>query len=428
MLEIKIIRENPEIVKKDLQKRGDSEKLGWLDEVLKLDNEWRKLKGEADELRSKRNALSMEINKLKKEKKDADKIIREAQEIPKKIEQIEKEVAEREDKIKYYLMRLPNILHESVPKGKDSEDNVTVKTFGKKPAFKFELKSHADLAEQNEWVDLERAAKISGARWYFLKGDLALLEMAITKYAIDFMNKKGYTIVIPPFMINRKAYEGVTSLADFEEMLYKIEGEDLYLIATSEHPLTSMWMDEVLDETKLPIKMAGFSTNFRKEAGSHGKDTKGIFRVHQFNKIEQIIICKPEDSWKFHEELRKNAEELFESLGFHFRTISICTGDIGIVAAKKYDVEVWMPVQNTFREVVSCSNCTTYQANRLNIKYKAKDGNRLVHTLNSTCVATSRALVAFLENFQQKDGTIKMPDVLIPYMNGKKLIGKKEGK
>jgi seryl-tRNA synthetase len=426
MLEIKFIREHPELVRADLKKRDDPEKLRWVDEVLKLDNEWRKIKGEADALRSKRNTLSMEINKLKKEKKDANKIIKEAQDIPKKIEQLEKEVAEKEEKIKYYLMRMPNILHESVPVGTDESGNVVVKTIGKKPKFDFALKSHTDLAEQNNWVDLERAAKISGARWYFLKGDLVLLEMAIIKYAIEFMSKRGYTIVVPPYAISRKAYEGVTSLADFEDVLYKIEGENLYMIATSEHPLTSMWMDEVIDEDKLPIKMAGFSACFRKEAGSHGKDTKGIFRVHQFNKVEQIIICRPEDSWKFHEELRKNIEDFFESLGLHLRTVNICTGDIGIVAAKKYDPEVWMPVQNTYREVGSCSNCTSYQAVRLNIKYKAKEGNKYVHTLNSTCVATSRALVAILENFQQKDGTVKIPDVLVQYMGGKKFIGTKK--
>lgn len=425
MLEIKFIRENPEAVKKDLKKRNDPEKLKWLDEVLKLDEEWRKLKGQADELRSRRNSLSMEINKLKKEKKDASKIIKEAQEIPKTIEKLDKEISEKEEKIKYYLMRLPNILHDSVPVGKDENDNITVKTSGKKPKFAFEPKSHMEICEKNSWVDLERAAKISGARWYFLKGELALLEMALSRYAIDFMIKKGYNPVIPPHMMSRKAYEGVTSLADFEEMLYKIENEDLYMIATSEHPLTAMWMDEIIEENCLPAKMAGFSTNFRKEAGAHGKDTKGIFRVHQFNKVEQIVICRPEDSWKVHEELRKNIEEFFESLGLHFRTVNICTGDIGIVAAKKYDVEAWMPVQGAFREMGSCSNCTGYQATRLNIKYKSKEGNKYVHTLNSTCVATSRALVAIIENFQQKDGSVKIPDLLVPYMGGIKIIGKK---
>lgn len=424
MLETKFIVDNPDIVKKDLKKRNDLEKAKWVDEIVSLDGKWRKIKSEVDSLRAERNKISMQINELKKAKKDASAQIKKASDLPKEIAEKEAEMSKLEEKIRYYRMRLPNILHESVPVGKDDSENVQVKLFGKKPKFTFELKSHVDLIEQNDWADLERAAKISGARWYFLKGNLALLEMAITKYAVDFMTKKGYTITIPPHMISRKAYEGVTSLADFEEMLYKIEGEDLYMIATSEHPLTAMWMDEVLEEKNLPIKMAGYSTNFRKEAGSHGKDTKGIFRVHQFNKIEQIVICKQEDSWKFHEELRKNIEEFFDSLGLHFRTVNICTGDIGIVAAKKYDVEAWMPVQNAFREMGSCSNCTSYQSVRLNMKYKSKDGNKYAHTLNSTCVATSRALVAILENYQNKDGSVTVPKVLIPYMNGLKVIKK----
>lgn len=423
MLEIKFIRENPEIVKKDLQKRGDKEKFAWVDRILELDEEWRTLKGQADDMRSRRNKLSLEINKIMKEKGDASAIIKEAKDIPPKIEAIDKKVEDIQTKVKEYLMRLPNILHESVPQGKDDEENVEVETFGEKPTFGFEPRSHVDIIEEKGFVDLERASKISGSRWYFLKGDLAILEMALTRYAIDFMGKKGYTLVVPPHMINRKAYEGVTSLDDFEEVIYKIENEDLYMIATSEHPLTAMYMDEILDEKQLPIKLIGFSTNFRKEVGSHGKDTKGIFRVHQFNKVEQIIISNQEDSWKLHEELIKNAEEFFKSLGLHFRKVNICTGDIGIVAAKKYDLEVWMPVQQKYREVVSCSNCTAYQSVRLNMRYPTKEGNRYCHTLNSTCVATSRALVAIIENFQEKDRKIKIPDVLVPYMNGKKYLG-----
>ncbi|MEM4336585.1 MAG: serine--tRNA ligase [Candidatus Woesearchaeota archaeon] len=422
MLEKSFIIKNPEIVKKDLIKRGDTEKIKWVDELIVLDKEWKKLKRELDNLRSDKNKVSLEINRLKKEKKDASQQIKRASELPKKISEKENDIIKIEEKMKYYLMRIPNILHDSVPVGKNEDDNQVIKIFGKKPIFNFELKSHVELIEKNNWADLERAAKISGARWYFLKGELALLEMAITRYAIDFMMKKGYSFVVPPYMMCKKAYEGVTSLADFEDMLYKIEGEDLYMIATSEHPLTAMWMGEVLEEKSLPIKMAGYSTNFRKEAGAHGKDTKGIFRVHQFNKIEQIIICKQEDSWKFHEELRKNIEEFFESLGIHFRTVNICTGDIGVVAAKKYDIEAWMPVQNKFREMGSCSNCTSYQSVRLNIKYRTKDGNKYVHTLNSTCVATSRALVAIIENFQNKDGSVNIPEVLVPYMNGKRTI------
>lgn len=424
MLSIKFIRENPDVIKKDLAKRDDKEKEKWVDEILKLDEESRKVKYEIDNLRSLRNKVSEEINQLKKQGKDASAKIKEAAEIPKKISEKEKKYQQIEEKIRFYQMRIPNILHESVPYGKDETENEVVKTFGKKPVFSFTPMSHVDIIEKQGWADLERAAKISGARWYFLTGDLALLENAIARYGIDFMMKKNYTLVLPPFMMNRKSYEGVTSLADFEDMLYKIDGEDLYLIATSEHPLTARYMDEILEEKDLPIKNIGTSWCFRKEAGAHGKDQKGIFRVHQFQKIEQIIICKPEDSWHFHEEMINNAIEFFSTLGLHFRQVNICTGDIGIVAAKKYDLEVWMPVQNTFREVVSCSNCTSYQAVRLNIKYRAKEGNQYVHTLNSTCVATSRALVAILENFQNKDGTINIPDVLIPYMNGKRKIGR----
>lgn len=418
MLDIKIIRNNPEIVRKDLQKRKDEAKLELLDLTIKLDKEWLKAKKEIDDLRKERNTISLKISETKKKGSDVSKLLKEAAGIPKKISEKEERVTFLETEIKANLYALPNILHGSVPYGSSGEYNVTLKTWGKKPEFKFPLKSHADLVVDLDIADLERAAKISGARFWFLKNQGALLDLALQRYAVDFMMKKGYQLVIPPYMIQRKPYEGVTSMGDFAEMLYKIEGEDEYLIATSEHPLTSMWMDEVLEEKYLPIKMIGISPCFRKEAGAHGKDMKGIFRGHQFHKVEQIFICKPEDSWKYHEEMLKNAAELFESMGFHFRQVNICTGDIGIVAAKKYDLEAWMPVQNAFREVVSCSNCTEYQSRRLNIKYRTSEGNKFVHTLNSTVVATSRAMVGILENFQTKDGTIKIPKVLQSYMNG----------
>ncbi|HKZ40529.1 MAG TPA: serine--tRNA ligase, partial [Candidatus Hodarchaeales archaeon] len=340
----------------------------WIDDLLKTDKEWRDLKGKADTLRHRRNTISLEINKLKKEGKEASKVMSEAAEIPKKIEQTEKKIGELQQKNKDRLLRIPNLLHTSVPIGKDETENQLVRLIGKKPKHTFTLKSHVDILKELDLAELERATKIAGARWYFLKGDLAILEMALARYGIDFMRKKGYELVVPPYMMNRAAYEGVTSLADFEEVLYKIDGEDLYLIATSEHPLTAQFMNEILPEEQLPINLVGYSTNFRKEAGAHGKDTKGIFRVHQFNKVEQIILCKPEESWHMHEELLKNIEEFFASLGLHCRTVNICTGDIGTVAAKKYDVEVWMPVQNTYREVGSCSNCTNYQAVRLHIR------------------------------------------------------------
>lgn len=416
MLDIDFIRQQPEIIREDLKKRQDKEKLEWIEDLLTKDKQWREFKQKADQLRHRRNLISQEINTAKKQKKDITTLLKEVKDIPRKIQELETDMQKLQEKIKFYLMRIPNILHNTVPVGKDDSENKLVRLIGKKPNFKFQLKSHVDLIEQLDLVELERAAKISGARWYFLKNELALLDLALMRYAIDFMVKRKFKLLIPPFMINRKSYEGVTSLGDFEDTLYKTEGEDLYAIATSEHPLTAQYMDEVLKEEDLPIKLVGYSSCFRKEAGAHGKDTKGIFRVHQFNKVEQIVICEPEQSWHIHEELIKTAEQFFKSLGIHCRTVNICTGDIGIVAAKKYDLEAWMPAQNTYREVVSCSNCTTYQATRLNIKYTNKNGEKKhVHTLNSTCVADTRALVAILENFQQKDGSIKIPKVLHKY-------------
>ncbi|MBT5272852.1 serine--tRNA ligase [Candidatus Woesearchaeota archaeon] len=431
MIDIKLIRENPEIVKNDLRKRKDSDKLKWVDQLVKKDKDWRSLQFKVQDLKKEKNQQSIEVGKAKKAKneKKAAEHLKKIPTIDKKIEKIEFEQQKLRDDINHYLMRLPNILHESVPQGDSDEENQTAEHHGSKPNFNFKPKSHVDLLEELGIADLERAAKIAGSRFYFLKGDLALLELALQKYGVDFMIKKSYTLISPPFMMNRKAYEGVTDLGDFEDVMYKVEGEDLYLIATSEHPLTAQFMNEILEEKDMPIKLAGNSTCFRKEAGSHGKDTKGIFRVHQFNKIEQVIVCSPEQSWKLHEELLKNAKEFFESLGLHFRIMNICTGDIGTVAAKKYDIEAWMPAQETYREVVSCSNCTDYQARRLKIRYRGKDkaGKEtkiIPHTLNSTLVATGRALVAILENYQDKEGNIKIPKVLQPYMNNQKVIKK----
>lgn len=375
-----------------------------------------------DDLRHMRNKLSLEISQAKKEKKDIAPLLKQAADIPRMIAEKEARQNDAWKHIEEKLMALPNILHQSVPFGTDDEHNKTEALFGKKPKFTFPVKSHVDLLELHQFADFARAAKLSGARFWFLKGSLALLELALQRYAVDFMVKRGFTLIQPPFMMNRKAYEGVIALDDFEEMMYKIEKEDLYLIATSEHPLTSMFMDEIVEERELPLKLAGVSSCFRKEAGAHGKDMKGIFRGHQFNKVEQIIICRPEDSWKLHEELIRNAENFWKSLGLHFRRVNICSGTIGSIAAKKYDLECWMPAQNAYREVVSCSNCTDYQARRLRIRYRTNDGNKTVHTLNSTVVATSRALVAILENYQQKDGSIAIPKALQPYMNGLKNI------
>ncbi len=424
MLDINYVRQYPDVVRENLRKRQVPEYLVYLDSVLKNDELWRGLKSKVDQARARRNKISMEINEAKKSGKDASKFIKEAAEIPKIIAEAEKQLAELQDKIKVCLYKVPNLMHDSVPYGKDDSENKVVKTVGKKPIQKFTPLSHVDLMQKHGWADLERAAKLSGARWYFLKGDLAVLELALIQYAMDFMRKKGFTPVIPPFMMSRKAYEGVVSLEDFENVMYKVEGEDLYAIATSEHPLTAMYMDEVLDASALPIKLAGLSTNFRKEAGAHGKDQKGIFRVHQFSKVEQVVFCRPEESWHFHEELLTNSVEFFDSLGLHFRVVNVCTGDLGIIAAKKYDVEAWYPVQNAFREIVSCSNCTAYQSVRSNIRFQHDQERHFVHTLNSTCVATTRALVAILENFQNADGSVDVPKVLQPYA-GFKVMGKK---
>jgi seryl-tRNA synthetase len=305
---------------------------------------------------------------------------------------------------------------------------VQIKTWGEIPQFTFPLKNHLDLANQLDLIDMERAGKISGSRFFFLKNQLALLDLALMNFAMQELSNRGFVAIEPPFMINRAAYEGVTSLGDFVDVLYKIEGEDLYMIATSEHPMASMFMGEVMLEKDMPLKLAGLSTCFRKEAGAHGKDTRGIFRTHQFNKIEQFIFCKPEDSVRMHEELLANAESLLQKLELPYRVVNVCTGDIGTVAAKKYDIEAWMPAQNGYREVVSCSNCTDYQARRLGIKYREKEGappKGFLHTLNSTAIATGRTIVALLENNQNEDGSINVPKALRKYMGDVEKIDKK---
>lgn len=425
MQSLKLIRDHVEVVLADLKKRNDTERIALVHKIQELDKAYLDLLKEVEHLRFKRNTISKEIAVIKKAGKDATALLAEAATIPQKIQEYEIEQDHLKKKIDYDLMRLPNLLHESVPVGKDETENEVIALVGKKPSYTFPLKSHVDLLQELNLADLERAAKIAGARFWFLKNEAALLDFALQNYALDFLFKKGFSVVQPPFMMHKAAYEGVTDLKDFEDVMYKIEHEDLYLIATSEHPLTAMYMNEILEPSQLPLKFAGISTNFRKEAGAHGKDQKGIFRGHQFNKIEQVVFCHPDDSWKLHEELLANAKEFFSSLGLHFRVINICTGDIGTVAAKKYDIEVWFPVQEAYREVVSCSNCTEYQARRLKIRYRSKDGTEFLHTLNSTCVATSRAVVAILEQYQQRDGSIKIPPVLLPYMHGIKEIHKK---
>ena len=421
MLDIKLIRENPDFVRKNLMKRGEPDSLRMLDELIRYDKKWRQLLTRLNKLRHERKLLTTDIASLKKKGRSVSAKISKAKTKDTEITALEKKVNECEEKTRYYLMRIPNLLHESVPIGKDEYDNVPVRMWGEKPKFSFPVKDHIDLGLGLDIMDIERAGKVAGARFFYLKREGVLLDMALINFAIEEMVKKGFTPVEPPFLMRRKPYEGVVALSDFEDDLYKIEDEDLYLIATSEHPMAAMFMNEVLRAEDLPLKLVGVSVNFRKEAGAHGRDTRGIFRVHQFNKVEQFVFCTPEDSWEVHEELIRNAEELVQKLGLPFRVVNDCTGDIGKVAAKKYDLEAWMPAQEGYREIVSCSNCTDYQARRLNIRYREKEGappKGFVHTLNSTAIATGRTIVAILENYQQEDGSVTVPEVLRKHLSG----------
>ena len=415
-----MIREHPEVVRNNLEKRGDAEKLRMLNDLIRYDREWRELLTRVNDLRHSRRLVTEEIAGLKKAGKDTSKKVEEAKDIPQEIQKLEAQVEESKEKVNNILLRLPNILHESVPVGKDESANEIVRVVGKPPKFDFEPKNHLQIVENLGLIDAERAAKVAGHGFNYLKGALALLDFAISAYAIDLLIKRDYQIVEPPFMMHKKPYIGATDLETFEDQLYKIDGEDLYIIATAEHPLAAMFMDEVIEQKDLPIKLVGYSTNFRKEVGAHGKYTKGLFRMHQFNKVEQFVFCLPEDSWKYHEEVQKNSEDLYKGLGLHFRTVNICTVDIGNLAAKRYDIEVWM-ADGVFRESGSNSNCTDYQARRLNIKYREKEGMApagLVHTINNTALATSRTMMAILEQYQKKDGTVLVPKVLQPYMHG----------
>jgi seryl-tRNA synthetase len=424
MLDPKLARETPEVIRRDLEKRNAADKLELLERVIAKDAEWRRLTEEVNALRRERNEIARKISEAKKAKSDASALMARASDIPKKIESDGARLAELRCEIDAGLMRLPNILHESVPVGKDDTENVEVRRWGVPKVPAFELKPHGELAECLGGADFDRARKVAGAGFVYKLGDVALLDQALLRYGIDYLVGRGYTLVEPPMMMHRAPYEGVVDLSDFESVMYKIENEDLYLIATSEHPMGAMFMDEILDEDRFPMKLCGVSPCFRREIGAHGLDTKGLFRVHQFNKIEQFVFCKPEDSWRLHEELLANAEALFRGLGIPYHVVNVCTGDIGTVAAKKYDIEAWSPRQQKYIEVVSCSNCTDYQARRLKIRAGkvGGEGKRVPHTLNSTAIATSRALVVILENYQNEDGSVTVPEVLRKYMGGKELI------
>ncbi|MCX6802384.1 MAG: serine--tRNA ligase [Candidatus Diapherotrites archaeon] len=422
MLELSFVREHAPEARKNLARRGNPQYLEMFDELVEKDRRWRELKAEEERLRGERNKLSAEVNALKREGKPVEKVLEKAKFIPRKVKEMEAEADACREKVEFLLARIPNILHESVPEGKDESENAEVRRWGepKKPAFA--LKHHGELAQSKGLADFSKAVDVSGAGFYYLKGNLALLDLALQRFAVEALAKKGYITIIPPLMLRRKPYEGVTDLADFENVMYKIEGDDLFLIATSEHPIAAMHMDEILEEKNLPLKYCGISPCFRREIGKHSIDERGLFRVHQFSKVEQFIFCKPEDSWKFHEELLKNAEELIQALGIPYRVLNVCTGDIGTVAAKKYDIEAWSPREGKYFEIVSCSNCASYQAARLKIRCRKGQDKELVHTLNSTALATSRIIRAILENFQNEDGSIEVPKVLQPYMGGLKKL------
>ncbi len=422
MLDIKMFRDHADVVRADHDKRGIPHDN--IDEVIRLDEAWKKSRYDADQLRRQRNEAARGIAEAKKtgNNEEAEKILAQVATLGAQIDELGVEsdnLIKNRDSLR---MKIPNILHDSVPTGEDEGGNTQHSKHGTKQKYSFTPKTHNELVDMNNWVDLPRAAKIAGSRFYFLKGDLARMELALQQYAIDFLTSREYTLVQPPVMMNRKAYEGVTDLGDFETVMYNVQPEGFYTIATSEHPLTAMFMDEVIEPSMLPLRMVGVSPCFRREVGAHGQSDKGIWRVHQFTKVEQIIISKPDDSWELHEELLTNCVELWNSLDLHYEIVNICTGDMGTVAAKKYDLEAWLPGVEDYKEVVSCSNCTDYQANRLRMRYRTADGNEAVHTLNSTAVATSRALVAIIEQNQMEDGLVQIPSVLQPYMQGQKIL------
>lgn len=407
--------------------------------AVELDREIRKLGKELDELRHKRNLINKQIPRSSGEERE--RLISEARSLSRLIGEKEDTYNSMRMELDDILLSIPNILHPDVPIGRDETDNKPIRYWGRPRVMKkhldnflretggfdidyevvdYEIVGHADYGDMTHLTDTARAAKVAGSRFYYMLGDLVYLQMALINYAIDYLTGKGYVPVYPPPLMNRRAYMGVTSLSDFEDAIYKLEEEDLYLIATSEHPMAAMYMNEVLETGELPIKLMGFSPCFRKEAGAHGKDTKGIFRVHNFDKIEQFIFCHPDESWDYHEEIIRNAEELFKGLEIPYRIVDICTGDIGSVAARKYDLEAWMPAQGKFREMVSASNCTDWQSYRLNIRFAPRRGHPTegyVHTLNSTGLAVQRTITAIIENHQDEEGRVHIPKVLRKYLS-----------
>src|SRR3989344_654313 len=423
MIDIKDLRENPKNYKENNKKKGKDEKL--VDVVLKLDENWRKVKYELDNLRKERNKVSEGINQAKKDKNEklAKEMIKKAKEIPERLKELEGKEGELFEELQSSLRKIPNLMYKDVPVGKNDAENKVKKKIGKISKFSFPVKNHVEIAEGLGVVDFDASTDVAGNGFYYLKGDLALLDRALINFTIDFMLKKGYVYVEQALMISKKVAAAAGDLSAFENALYKIEGEDLFMIPTAEHAILGMLSGKTIKEEELPLKFFGYSMSFRKEIGSHGINEKGLWRTHQFNKVEQFIFCKPEDSWKYYNELDKNAQEIMSKLKLPYRVVEICSGDLGDWKSKSQDIEVYRSTTKDYGEVGSLSNCTDYQARDLNIRGLDKHGNRYVlHTLNNTALATSRIMVAILENNQQKDGSVKIPSVLQKYMGDRKVI------
>lgn len=427
MLDIKLIRTNPELVKENIKKKFQDEKLKLVDEVIELDKKNREAKNHGDELRAKRNSISKEIGGFMKngQKDKAESAKLEVAKINKELETLEEEQKKLDEEVRQRMLVIPQIIDETVPIGKDDSENVEIEKFGEPVIPSYEIPYHVDIIETFDGIDLDSSRNTSGAGFYYLKGDIARLHSAILSYARDFMIDRGFTYYIPPFMIRSDVVTGVMSFAEMENMMYKIEGEDLYLIGTSEHSMIGKFINTITDEDKMPLTMTSYSPCFRKEVGAHGIEERGIYRIHQFEKQEMVVICKPEDSKKWFENLWRNTVDFFRSLEIPVRTLECCSGDLADLKVKSLDVEAFSPRQNKYFEVGSCSNLGDAQARRLNIRLRGKDGIYLAHTLNNTCVAPPRMLIAFLENLLQEDGSIKIPEPLRMYMGGKdKLVPK----
>ena len=420
MLDPKIIKENPQMIREMIKARNVEFDF---DELIDVDQKRREFIIKTDELRKKKNQTAMEISQKKKAGQDISSTLDEMKNISAELAKLETIQLEIEKKYSSLALSIPNLIHESVPLGKDETANKEIKKWGKIPEFDFKINDHIDISENLDLVDLERAAKVAGARFYYLKNDLVRLNQSLIHYALDFLAEKNYSLIQPPYMINRQSMEGAVIANDFEEVIYKIENEDLYMIGTSEHAMAAMHSDEIIEGKDLPLRYAGVSPCFRKEAGAHGRDQKGIFRVHQFDKIEQFVFTRPDESWNEHEKMLSNAEEFYQNLEIPYKILLLSSGDMGKVSAKTYDIEAWMAGQNAYREIVSCSNCLDYQSRRLKIRFRDKtnEDTQYLHTLNSTLIATSRVLVSIMENFQTKDGHITIPKVLQKYM-GKNTI------